>query len=152
LISLLRLNPWLFHGVIGLDVPIYQGGALRTQIKIATAEQEQAVARYGAVALRAFREVEAALTNQELLTERLRCDQNALADRTEAVRIAKIRYEVGSSDLQSVLQLQTIQIASQADVIKLRNAQLANRINLHLALGGSFDAAPAAVVEGPSGG
>ena len=47
-------------------------------------------------------------------------------------------------DLLSVLILQSEQLATQGDVIKLRNAQLANRINLHLALGGSFDAAPAA--------
>jgi multidrug efflux system outer membrane protein len=42
-----------------------------------------------------------------------------------------------------VLQLQEGQIQSQADLIKLRNSQLANRINLHLALGGSFDSSPA---------
>jgi multidrug efflux system outer membrane protein len=38
-----------------------------------------------------------------------------------------------------VLQLQEAQIAAQAQLIKLHNAQLANRIQLHLALGGSFD-------------
>jgi hypothetical protein len=43
----------------------------------------------------------------------------------------------------SVLQLQTDQIATQVELIKARNAQLAYRINLHLALGGSFDASPA---------
>jgi hypothetical protein len=42
-------------------------------------------------------------------------------------------------DFLSVLQLQAGQIQSQADLIKLRDAQLAKRINLHLALGGSFD-------------
>jgi outer membrane protein TolC len=52
-------------------------------------------------------------------------------------------WQTGAIDLLSVLVVQVAQIASQADVIKLRNAQLANCINLHLALGGSFDAAPA---------
>ena len=61
------------------------------------------------------------------------------------MRIANIHYKASLITLLSVLQLQTAQIASQAEVIKLRNAQLANRINLHLALGGSFDAAPATV-------
>jgi outer membrane protein, multidrug efflux system len=46
-------------------------------------------------------------------------------------------------DLLSVLQLQEGQIESQSDLIKLRNTQLANRINLHLALGGSFDGSSA---------
>lgn len=57
-----------------------------------------------------------------------------------------MRYKAGSMDLLSVLQLQEGQIASQAALIELRNSQLANRINLHLAIGGSFDSAPAATI------
>ena len=47
--------------------------------------------------------------------------------------------------MQQVLELQTAQLSVEADVIKVRNARMANRINLHLALGGAFDAAPAAM-------
>jgi len=142
-LSLLRLNPWLVRGAVGMVVPIYEGGALIAQVKIATAQQQQAVAGYGSVVLTAFREVENALTNQVFLAERSRFEQGALADSTEAVRIGELKYKAGAIDLLSVLQLQAAQLASQAEVIKLRNAQLANRINLHLALGGSFDASPA---------
>ena len=152
LLDVLRLNPWLIHAAIGLDVPIYTGGALTAKIKIATAKQEQAVAQYGAVVLTAFNEVEGALTNQQLLAQRLPYQQDALADRTEAVRIARVKYKAGQIDMLSVLQLQEAQINSQADLIRLRNAQLANRIQLHLALGGRFDAQPAApqqVLAGP---
>jgi hypothetical protein len=49
-----------------------------------------------------------------------------------------------AGDMLNVLLLQEKALASQSQVIQLRNARLANRINLHLALGGSFDAAPAA--------
>jgi multidrug efflux system outer membrane protein len=143
LTSLLRLNPWMLHGVIGMSVPIYTGGALTAQIKIATAQQEQAISRYGSVALRAFYEVEVALTNEALLAERLRTDVRAFTDYTEAVRIARVRYVSGSMDMLSVLQLQERQISSQSKVIQLRNALLANRISLYLALGGGFDAFPA---------
>jgi outer membrane protein, multidrug efflux system len=95
------------------------------------------------VALRAFDEVEVALTNERLMGERLPHTENAVREHTEAVRVANVRYKAGSMDLLSVLQLQTSQIQSEADLIKLRNAQLANRINLHLTLGGSFDSLPA---------
>jgi outer membrane protein TolC len=118
-----------------------QRGDSRTVAK--TAQKAANVAHYSAVVLGTFGEVETALTNEELLAERLRYDQEALGDRTEAVRIARIRYTSGASDLLTVLILQAAQIESQSNVIKLRNAQLANRINLHLALGGGFDAAPA---------
>jgi multidrug efflux system outer membrane protein len=42
-------------------------------------------------------------------------------------------------------ELQTAQLSVESDVIKVQNARFANRINLHLALGGSFDTAPAVV-------
>jgi len=70
-------------------------------------------------------------------------EQDALQDRAEAVRIATLKYKAGATDLLPVLQLQTDQIATQVELIKARNAQLANRIDLHLALGGSFDTSPA---------
>ena len=95
LLSLLRLNPWLASAGIGVSIPIYEGGALRAKVEIATAQQAQAVARYGAVALTAFREVENSLANEQLLALQLPLDQKALDDRTEAVRIATIQYKAG---------------------------------------------------------
>jgi NodT family efflux transporter outer membrane factor (OMF) lipoprotein len=147
LTSLLRINPWLLHGTVGMSIPIYTGGALTAQIGIATAQQAQAISRYGMAALRAFFEVEVALTNEALLAQRLQIEEKRLADNTEAVRIARLRYVAGSMDMLSVLQLQERQLESLATVIQLRNALLANRITLHLALGGGFDAAPAAEIE-----
>src|SRR5580658_8836937 len=77
LLSVLGLNPWLIHSVLGMFVPIYQGRALRAQIKIATAHHEQSMAYFGAVALRAFDEVEVALTNERLMAELLPHTENA---------------------------------------------------------------------------
>lgn len=143
ILSLLRLNPWLASAAIGMSIPIYEGGALRANIKIRTAEQAQAVAAYGAAVLAAFREVEDALANERLIAKRLPFEVAALANGTEAVRLAKIQYEAGSRDLLWVSNLQADQIAIQTAVIKTRNLQRTNRINLHLALGGSFDASAA---------
>lgn len=146
-LSVLRLSPWFYQAAIGMDVPIYTGGALRTEVKIANAGQRQAVAHYGSVALNAFREVEIALTNEDLFAERLQYMEQALSDRTESVRLATLKYKDGAIDLLPVLQLQASQLATKSEVVKLHNALLANRITLHLALGGSFDAAPAASIK-----
>jgi len=146
LLSVLGLNPWLIHAVAGMFVPIYQGGALHAQIKITNAQEEQSVAYFGGVALTAFAEVETALTNEQLYGQRLPYAEDAVRDHSEAVRVANLRYKAGSMDLLSLLQLQEGQLQSQADLIKLRNAQLANRINLHLAVGGSFDSSPASTI------
>lgn len=150
--SVLNLNPWLVHGLIGMTVPIYQGGRLQAQVRIATAQQEQAIARYGGVVLTAFREVENALNNERVLAQRLTYGEQANAGRTEAVRIGTLKYEAGSIDLLSVLILQADQLSSQAELIRIRTAQRTNRIQLHLALGGGFDtktaaALPVAVIQ-----
>ncbi len=146
-LSLLRLNPWLVSAGIGVSIPIYEGGALRAKVEIATAQQAQAVATYGAVALAAFREVENGLANEGLLGRQLPLDQKSLDDRTEAVRIATIQYKAGRRDLLWVAQLQTAQLASESNVIKLRSTQRTNRVRLYQALGGSFDAAPPTVTS-----
>jgi outer membrane protein, multidrug efflux system len=143
LLSVLSLNPWLIHSAVGMFVPIYQGGALQAQIKIATAQEEQSIAYFGSVALNALEEVEVGLTNERLFAQRLPPTESAVSDHTEAVRVANLRYKSGNMDFLSVLQLQEGQIQSEAALIQLRNAQLANRINLHLALGGSFDSSAA---------
>ena len=126
----------------------YKVRQVEAQLAIATAQQAQAIARYGTAALRAFFEVKVALTNEILLAQRLQIETKRLADNAEAVRIARLRYVAGSMDMLSVLQLQERQLESQATVIQLRYALLANRITLHLALGGSFDTAPAVEIGG----
>ena len=146
-LSLVHLNPWLVSAGIGVSIPIYEGGALRARIEIATAQQAQAVASYGAVTLAAFREVENSLANERLLALQLPLDQKSLDDRTEAVRIATIQYKAGRRDLLWVAQLQTAQLATELNVIKLRGAQRTNRVHLYQALGGSFDKASPTVTS-----
>jgi multidrug efflux system outer membrane protein len=147
-LDVLKLNPYLIATGLGLFQPIFEGGALRTQIRLESAQQEKAIANYATVALNAFREVAVALDNERVLAERLQYQNQALANRAEAVRIATARYQAGALSLQPVLQLQADQLATEAVIVKLRDAQLANRVTLHLALGGGFDAAPAAAVAG----
>jgi outer membrane protein, multidrug efflux system len=70
LLAVLSRNPWLSHSAVGMFVPIYEGGALQAQIKIATA-QEEPIAYFGSVALNALEEVEVGLTNERLFAQRL---------------------------------------------------------------------------------
>jgi NodT family efflux transporter outer membrane factor (OMF) lipoprotein len=136
--SLLRMNPWLASAAVGMAIPIYEGGALKAQVAIATAQQAQAVAGYGSVALNAFREVEDSLANERLLAAQLPLDESALKSRTEAVRIATQQFVAGRQDLLWVAELQTAQIATESNLIRLRSAQRANRIRLYQSLGGGF--------------
>ena len=72
-------------GTLGANLlaPIFQGGALKTQVEIRTAEQKEAVAAYAAVGLRAFGEVEDALVGRNR-RPRSRADPGADARRQPA--------------------------------------------------------------------
>lgn len=142
LIGLLDINPWIGHADVGMQIPIYQGGALRAQIAIGDAQEQAAVANYGSVILGAFNEVETGLGNEHYFSQELLYVERAVASLDKAVTLANDRYQAGASDMQSVLQLQTRELAVRADAIDLRYALLGNRVSLYLALGSSFDSEP----------
>lgn len=142
LIGLLDINPWLGHAAVGMQIPIYQGGALRAQIAIGDAQEQAAVANYGSVVLSAFNEVESSLGNEYYFGRELVYVERGVASLDKAVKLANDRYQAGASDMQSVLQLQTRELAVRANAIDLRYALLGNRVSLYLALGSSFDSEP----------
>jgi NodT family efflux transporter outer membrane factor (OMF) lipoprotein len=119
-------------------MPIFTGGALKAQVEIATAEQQAALALYGQTALRAFSEVETTLANEQLLADQQAYLERVFAQDSDAVRLSRVRYNVGAADLLDVLQLQTKQLDTNFELIGVRADRLANRVALHLALGGGF--------------
>ena len=52
------------------------------------------------------------------------------------MRLGRVRYTMGAGNLLDVLQLQSRQLNTQFERITIRNDRLANRVALHLALGG----------------
>jgi NodT family efflux transporter outer membrane factor (OMF) lipoprotein len=136
--KLVGVSPNFWQVGLGFLAPLFTGGALAAAVDTATAEQQTAVALYGRTVLAAFQEVETVLENETLLSEQEEFLQTALARDQEAVRLGRVRFDVGQIDLLSVLQLQARQYDTEYDLITLRNDRLSNRIALHLALGGGF--------------
>ena len=127
---------------MNLLAPIYKGGALKTQVEIKTAGQKQAIADYASIGLRAFGEVENALAAELAARDRERILTQALADNQRAFEIVQTQYRVGSTDMRSVTQRQLAVNASQSALIQMQTEQRIQRVNLHLALGGSFTVRP----------
>ncbi len=137
----------------GLLAPIFQAGNLQANVEIANAEQEAAVANYGQSALQAFSEVETALAQEDYLREALEFQEVAVREATAAARQASIQYDVGLIDFLSVIQIQDALVSAQSGLLSLENMRLANRVNLHLALGGDYGArAPGQPVSGTDAG
>ena len=104
----------------------------------ATSDQETAIASYGLAVLDALQEVETALTNEALLAERETFLGAATKDNLAAYRLSEKRYTIGEIEVLNLLQQQSRWIGSRISHINIQNQQLAQRISLHLALGGSF--------------
>jgi multidrug efflux system outer membrane protein len=133
-------NPvWSFGA--NLLAPLYQGGALRAQVDIRTAEQKLAVADYARIAQRAFNDVEGALSAEVALRDREAILAENIKDNQRALDLAQIQYKVGKIDLRVVEQRQLALYGALTSLLQVQSEQLAQRVNLHLALGGSFEAA-----------
>lgn len=130
-------NPTAGAGA-NLIAPIYRGGALKTQVRIRTLEQKQAVAEYARMALRALGDVEDALSSSKTLADREKLLGRVLAESERALALAQTSYRVGRGDLRAV-QMQQLNVhAARLALLRVESEQLAQRVNLHLALGGSF--------------
>ena len=123
----------------GLFAPIFTGGALEAQVEIANTNQQAAIAAYGLTLLTAYSEVENALNNESLFAERQQFLEKAVADNSAAMKLTMEQFNVGRVDMLSVLQIQARVLAARSALIGIQNQRLVQRINLHLALGGSFE-------------
>jgi outer membrane protein TolC len=131
-----------------LAAPIFHGWALQANVEIRTAEQKIAIADYGRVAARAFSEVESALSATFAADEREAILARAVASNARAVELAQTRLRVGSGDMRAVLQQNVALYAARTNLVKVQADRLVQRVNLHLALGGSYDAGPTSAAGG----
>jgi multidrug efflux system outer membrane protein len=137
--DLVDLDFGVWNIAAGLLQPIFQGGRLRANLSQSHARADQALAAYVQSLLRAFGEVEQALTAEELLAERERHVAEAMRQSRAAYQLAQREYEAGLTDYIAVLETQRSAITASSELITVQRERLDARINLHLALGGGFD-------------
>src|SRR5204862_1683956 len=95
---------------------------------------------YGRVGARAFGEVESALAAAMALEERETILREAVTENARALDFAHQRYRVGAGDLRAVQQQSLALSAARTALLRVQAERLVQRVNLHLALGGSFQA------------
>jgi len=134
----LRYKPWLWTAAADVLAPIYTGGYLQAQVKIADQNQKAALALFGQTVLQAFDDVEVTLTNERYLKDEQKAATDALKSTEDALSLAKVKYNIGQTDLSPVLQLENIVSSMQMANTFVQQQLIANRINIYLALGGAF--------------
>lgn len=107
-------------------------------IEVATADQKAAIANYASTALRAFKEVENALAAEKHLSARLSYVETMVKEYHTAYKMTVETYRIGESSVLDILLIQSQWISAEMQRMQVMKKRLLNRVNLHLALGGSF--------------
>jgi len=131
---------WSIAG--NLAQPILQGGRLRANVSRRDAELELAVAEFEQLALTAFGEVENALAAEEFYNQRVGALIKAVRLTESAYTRSREEFSKGTGDILTVLSAQRRQFTNQSQLLAVRRLRLQNRVDLYLALGGSFKPFP----------
>lgn len=122
-----------------LSLPLFDAGRLRAQYTGSEAQLDSAIDLYNDTVLRAVQQAADQLTLiDELARERLD-QQETLAANEAAYKLAEERYRAGLASYLSVLNAETQVLIARQAVVDILAGQMMARVNLLLAVGGSFD-------------
>ena len=124
-----------------VTLPIFEGGALRANLKGARAEYDEAVAVYDGSVAQAFQQVADVAASERALTTRLDEARQALAANQDAFQTATLRYRGGLSTYQSVLLAEDAMLQSRRTVADLQARAFSLNVALVKALGGGVHTA-----------
>ena len=121
-----------------VSLPLFRGGAIRKNIEVQSALQEQALIAYETSILGAVEEVENALVAyvEEQNTRRALAESADAAGK--AALLAEHQFSAGSNDFSSVLDAQRSLLSFQDQLAKSEGTVTSNLIRLYKALGGGW--------------
>jgi multidrug efflux system outer membrane protein len=121
-----------------VSVPIFQGGRLRANVRLANAQQAEAALGYRQTVLSALQDVEnnlVALRTDRARQERL---EQAVRIAQDQLSLAQSRYRNGLAAFLDVLDSETTSINAQQDVIRGRLQLALDVAALYKAIGGGW--------------
>jgi len=122
----------------GVSLPVFDGGALRAQVRVQQAALDQAHLAYEATVLAALTDVEDALVALRGDRERLLSLQHASEAASNAALMARQSYASGLVDFQTVLDTQRSQLTTEDSVAIASGDMSADHVRLYKALGGGW--------------
>jgi multidrug efflux system outer membrane protein len=127
---------WSFAGTI--TQPIFEGGALRSNVRLAEAQQQEAVLTYQQTIQGAFRDVSDALIAYQQNQE-FRAQEELLARAAEdAAQLSGKRYEAGTTNYLEVLTNETNYLSADIGLAQARLNELLALVQIYKALGGGW--------------
>jgi multidrug efflux system outer membrane protein len=127
---------WSF--VPKVEVPIFEGGRLRANLGVATADRDIALAQYEKAIQAGFQEVADALALTGTLADQRAARQAAVDAAAEGDRLSRARYRAGRDNYLVLLEAQRILYVAQQTLVATQLAEQANRVTLYKVLGGGW--------------
>jgi multidrug efflux system outer membrane protein len=122
-----------------ISLPIFDGGRARSNVQLAEATQQAAIATYEKAIQIAFREVADALAQRGTIDEQIAAQSARTESAQVAARLSDARYRVGVTSFINALDAQRTAYAAQQQLVTTRLARASNLVELYRALGGGLN-------------
>ncbi|UVH60516.1 AdeC/AdeK/OprM family multidrug efflux complex outer membrane factor [Variovorax paradoxus] len=146
----------LFNGGSGnwsfapqITLPIFDGGANRANLKIATVNRDISVAQYEKAIQTAFREVSDALVQRSALERQLDAQQSLVDATAQSYRLSDARFQRGVDSYLNVLDSQRSLYTAQQNLIGTRLSRFTNLVTFYKTLGGGWVESSETSMPGP---
>jgi len=131
-----QLGIWSYGAQV--SQPIFTGGALRGNLKLAKSQHQQALIAYRQAIQQAFGDVSDALIAYEKFHQVRVRQEETVADLQESVRLSIMRYRGGTTTYLEVLDGQRSLFSAELVLAQARGTEYQSLVQLYRALGGGW--------------
>jgi multidrug efflux system outer membrane protein len=122
--------------------PIFTGGALSGNLRLAKSQNQQALISYRQTIQRAFGDVSDALIGYEKFHQVRVRQEDTVKDLQESVRLSDMRYKGGTTTYLEVLDGQRSLFSAELTLAEARGTEYQSLVQLYRALGGGWQLQP----------
>jgi len=126
------------YGLGTLAQPLFEGGKLRGQLQLSEQTKEEMVLTYQKTIAGAFRDVSNALIALKKQRAYREEQEKLVAAAQDAVRLARMRYQGGSTSYLEVLTTDSNLYAAQLNLVNAQQGEALTIVQLYSALGGGW--------------
>ncbi len=123
----------------GLNWNIFNGGSVRSLIKVEDARTRQALLNYEKTLLRAMKEVEDSLVKYADGEQRVLDLRHSVKVARRTLDLSLTLYKEGLKDFQSTLDAERVLFEAENNLAEAEGITAVNLVNLYRALGGGWD-------------
>ena len=131
-----QLGIWSYGAQV--SQPIFTGGALRGNLKLAESQHQQALIAYQQAIQHAFGDVSDALIGYQKFHQVRVAEEQTVADLQESVRLSNMRYTGGTTTFLEVLDGQRSLFSAELTLAQARGAEYQSLVQLYRSLGGGW--------------